>query len=129
MLCNHCGKEINENVSFCPECGEQLSETQVKENVTIKRTFSLASMAVGFDILIDGINVGKIQNNQTVSIPLTGGKHTIQFVCQKKWHSKQMEFSVSSNAVPSIECHIFAYGLLPIVAAIMPNDFITVNII
>ena len=32
MFCNNCGKEVSDNLTFCPECGNQLSSSAITNN-------------------------------------------------------------------------------------------------
>ena len=80
MYCKHCGKEIDGNAKFCPNCGKNIEQDEVEAEVvhsssgsSYSRGLALIFACLGF-LFVSGIHrfyVGKIGTG--VLWLLTGG--------------------------------------------------------
>ncbi len=85
MTCPNCGNNCPDQTVFCSHCGcplvHQTPSIQNFGNITIIRPSKFLGCAVNYKIYIDGVLVGKIPNNNTMSYPVCYGYHNLQIYC------------------------------------------------
>ena len=59
MYCNNCGKQINDNVKFCPYCGNNCNSEEVK-NTDIKNDNKTSKLLVGIMVAVLFISIATI---------------------------------------------------------------------
>ncbi len=81
MYCSNCGKEIAENMKFCPYCGTPLNSgvtnNQDKASLVIKRTEKDAGGIIKIAVAIDGTNLGKLKRGESLQTVVSEGAHKI----------------------------------------------------
>ncbi len=89
MICPRCGNQLQDNETFCSNCGTPVTELapqintetvptyQDKYKFTLIRKKSFVGSLVNYKIYVDNEMVGKIKNGQTVEMELTPGNHVI----------------------------------------------------
>ena len=80
MFCSKCGNRLNEN-NICMNCGNNANILNNSNcvNVVFIRKKSIYGCAVAIKILVDGILIGKVKNNSSLSIMLPIGIHNVKF--------------------------------------------------
>jgi hypothetical protein len=73
-------------------------------NLVVKRTSSAMGALIGWDVLVDGVNVGKLKNGKSIECDVAPGTH-VAYVSTSQWFSNEVPFVIDGarpNAV--IEC-------------------------
>lgn len=80
MFCSKCGNRLNEN-NICMNCGNNANILNNSNcvNVVFIRKKSIYGCAVAIKIFVDGILIGKVKNNSSLSIMLPIGIHNVKF--------------------------------------------------
>ncbi len=129
MFCKYCGGVMEDDQKFCSVCGKSQSEsteTQIRGQLYIERKMSLADMAVGYKIILDGQEVAKIKQGKSFSCNLQSGTHTLQL----KLHwctSNLINFTIDSvHPCAQFECYTILKGLFAIITGfLLPKQYIT----
>jgi hypothetical protein len=94
--------------------------------VTRSLGFAIELRRGPFQVLVDGSDVGTIENHETIETPLEPGRHTIR-IRKGRYSSREHSFEADDNAVVNFRCH--GAGLWPIYVAsmVVPNLAITLK--
>lgn len=80
IKCPECGKEISDKAATCPNCGMPLRrEDRGTYDVIITREKQWFLVNPKIKITVDAADEYSIENNSSITIPLTTGTHTILF--------------------------------------------------
>lgn len=80
IKCPECGKEISDKAATCPNCGMPLRrEDRGTYDVIITREKQWFLINPKIKIIVDGVDEYSIENNSSITIPLTTGVHTLIF--------------------------------------------------
>lgn len=109
MFCNKCGNEIVGDAKFCSKCGQPLScatnsTTTGKVDtytLTINRAKQWYLVNPAVKIIVDGGAEYKIDNGETLNIPVSPGAHNIAFSCSIR--NKIVNINATSNVVLNIK--------------------------
>ncbi len=79
MFCKSCGKEITDNVSFCPHCGAPFREGSSNNRVIVfyREKSSIAKLASA-KIFIDGTPIGELKEKERCSVTVSTGSHSVE---------------------------------------------------
>lgn len=110
MFCNKCGNQIVDGAKFCSKCGQ--STNQAANNITgnngvgtftltINRAKQWFAVNPAVKIIVDGGDEYKIDNGETLNIPITAGTHNIAFSCSIR--NKIVNVNVSDNVTLNIK--------------------------
>ena len=86
MFCNKCGTELVPGAAFCLKCGQPVAPTAEGVSahafvVTFIRESQWFAVNPGVKIVVDDQNEYRIDNGQTLRIPMTPGTHNVVFKC------------------------------------------------
>ena len=89
MFCPKCGAQLVPGARFCPKCGqevgapEQAAETAGSQvyTVTFIREKQWFAINPAVKILVDERDEYRIDNGETIRVPITGGVHGVTFRC------------------------------------------------
>lgn len=129
MLCKNCGSLVEDGQKFCSVCGiNQAEDSTANGTLYIERKKSLADMAVGYKIILDGQEVAKIKQGESFSFNLHSGTHNLQL----KLHwctSRLIEFKIDNEHLcAQFECYTIFKGLFAVITGfILPKKYITLN--
>jgi len=94
MYCTNCGKELSDEIKFCPDCGTKVgAETPapvpVKEPDVVKRgcltvTRENGPASYGARVYIDRFEAGVLKRNQSLSKTIPVGVHFVQIYLQNR---------------------------------------------
>lgn len=91
------------------ECGSNTQNPAGRGFVTVRRMNQRAGKWRSMQMMIDGVVVGKIGNNQLLSFPLASSKHTLQI--KMDWClSRPIEIALQPNQELRLKCGTFAEG-------------------
>jgi hypothetical protein len=95
--------------------------------VKITRKKTLVNSLGGYEIILDGENVGIIFATQTISVPVEPGHHSLKMMID--WAgSEEINFSIGSGEEITFECEprlpIGAILLIPYYLIFKPNNWI-----
>ncbi|MEY8424583.1 zinc ribbon domain-containing protein [Lachnospiraceae bacterium 38-14] len=80
IKCPECGKEISDKAATCPNCGMPLRrEDRGTYDVIITREKQWFLVNPKIKIIVDSADEYSIENNSSITIPLTTGTHTLLF--------------------------------------------------
>ena len=79
MNCNRCGA-LNQIGAFCSNCGNQLFNNQVG-SITIERKKQFGGGILPFDVKVDNVFLGQINNGEVKTFPLYYGEHVLTIYC------------------------------------------------
>ena len=110
MFCTKCGNHIVDGAKFCSKCGQ--STNQAANNITgnngvgtftltINRAKQWFAVNPAVKIIVDGGAEYKIDNGETLNIPITAGTHNIAFSCSIR--NKIVNVNVSDNVALNIK--------------------------
>jgi len=74
-FCVNCGTNITDK-KYCSNCG-CVSEMGNTVLLTVSRRKRTLGFAVSFNVFVDGINIGKLKNNSSLSYNLSIGSHKV----------------------------------------------------
>jgi hypothetical protein len=57
-----------------------------------------------FRVLLDGSDVGSIESNQTIEVPIVPGRHTLQ-VKEGRYTSKRRSFDTTDGEMVNFRCY------------------------
>lgn len=78
MFCSNCGASIEEGVKFCSSCGQAIDSSPTEQYVvTIKRKKQWFANNPIIKVSVDNNAMYQLENEGTVTIPLSSGKHTM----------------------------------------------------
>ena len=67
MFCQNCGKEVSENVNFCPSCGKSLNQVEIKKESNLSSNKELSTELKNyyehFSKISEVYNLSRIGNN------------------------------------------------------------------
>ena len=104
MFCTKCGNQINEQVKFCPKCGQAVdtgSGGSHNFTLTINRANQWFAINPAVKIVIDNSTEYKIDNGATLNIPVSAGPHNIAFSCSMR--NKIVNINVAGNITLNIK--------------------------
>lgn len=110
MFCSKCGNEIAPQSKYCSKCGQLVAlasnETAASDNtvgctLTINRAKQWFAINPAVKIVIDGNAEYKIDNGETLNIPITAGIHNIAFSCSIR--SKIVNINAANNVTLNIK--------------------------
>lgn len=78
MNCSKCGA-TNQVGNFCSSCGNQINNNQIG-SITIQRKKQFGGI-LPFDVKVDNIFLGQINNGETKTFPLYYGEHVLNIYC------------------------------------------------
>lgn len=90
MFCRKCGGEIVPGAAFCAKCGNPVDPSPVATGsaatasvftVTFVRESQWFAFNPAVKIVVDERDEYRIDNGQTVRVPMTRGTHSIDFKC------------------------------------------------
>jgi len=94
--CPECGKEISDKATACPGCGMPLRrEDRGTYDVVITREKQWFLINPKIKIIVDAADEFFIENDSSVTIPLTTGAHTLLF--SSGIRKTQTDIDVSEN--------------------------------
>lgn len=104
MNCLKCGKSNLDNVMYCTNCGNPISNVQLQTNqvaqpelgsITIVRPKNFYGCLIAYDVFIDNYYMGKVKNGETKQFPVYYGNHNI--VIKQGLNSGSQMVTVSSS--------------------------------
>ena len=90
MFCNRCGSEIVDGASFCSRCGQPVGSAPAGSEdapsahpftVTFSRESQWFAVNPAVKIIVDEKDEYRIDNGQTLRIPMMPGTHSLVFRC------------------------------------------------
>ena len=78
MNCSRCGA-TNQMGAFCSNCGNQINNNQIG-SITIQRKKQFGGI-FPFDVKVDNVFLGQINNGETKTFPLYYGEHVLAIFC------------------------------------------------
>ena len=78
MNCNRCGA-INQIGKYCSSCGSEIIMPKIG-SITIVRKKQFGGM-FPFDVKVDNIFIGQVNNGETKTFPLYYGEHLLRVEC------------------------------------------------
>ncbi len=102
MVCPSCGKPVTRGSAACPNCGKPLQaapddEPQSHSLIDLERADSAAHACSSYEVLLDGVQIGIIGNNQIQRYEVKPGTHTLRVVVRLPLNSASAEIRISSN--------------------------------
>lgn len=97
MFCGNCGNEINDNLDFCPECGQKMPAQSNKNKK--KKIIRIASVIIAFVIIIGLFNVIFSDSAEDVAEKYLKATYS----CDFKKASKYLAFDFNSFMTDLIE--------------------------
>jgi hypothetical protein len=88
---------ISSNAEFCPHCGERYLVTC---KVLIHRNSAFVAAMLGMDIIIDGVFVKSLGNNESIALELAPGNHILTAGTSVGWNKHE---SAQLPVLPSKE--------------------------
>ena len=103
MFCPNCGKEI-EKGNFCPSCGNKIegNDNGRKVSLTITRNKKIMGFAISFPIFVDGVEIGKLKNGQSLNYEVSEGIHKVLFKSVEKDLEQEITINSNTNSVEII---------------------------
>lgn len=96
IKCSECGKEISDKATACPNCGIPLRrEDRGTYDVVITREKQWYLVNPKMKVTVDATDEYILENNSSVTIPLTTGPHTILF--SSSIRKTQADIDVTEN--------------------------------
>ncbi len=102
MFCSKCGSEMAASSKFCPKCGHPVGQaanggvtTGNSYTLTVNRAKQWFAVNPAVKIIIDGNAEYKIENGETLDIPISAGAHNIAFSCSI--HNKIVNINVTGH--------------------------------
>lgn len=96
IKCSECGKEISDKATACPNCGMPLRrEDRGTYDVVITREKQWYLVNPKMKVTVDATDEYILENNSSVTIPLTTGPHTILF--SSSIRKTQADIDVTEN--------------------------------
>ncbi|MCL2140127.1 MAG: zinc ribbon domain-containing protein [Dehalococcoidia bacterium] len=100
MFCSNCGELIVEEANFCKKCGFNTkgAESQSRK-LTIERPPQFSTRNVSYNILVDGIRVDMIVDNDLKTFGMSDGEHTVKLTVKPGIGSlmESNEISIGKN--------------------------------
>lgn len=82
MFCIKCGAELPNNSNFCPNCGQAISSQPTSFYViTIRREKQWFAINPAITIAINNDYTYKLENEESITVSLPTGKHSINLSC------------------------------------------------
>lgn len=98
IKCPECGKEISDKAATCPNCGMPLRrEDRGTYDVIITREKQWFLVNPKIRITVDAVDEYSLANNDSITIPLTTGSHTIIFSSGMRKTQADIEVTESMN--------------------------------
>lgn len=110
MFCSKCGNELQTDARFCSKCGQPVAQTStdnVSQNnsgnytLTINRAKQWFLVNPPVKIIIDEKAEYKIDNGETIRIPVSTGTHMVAFSCSIR--NKIVNINVTNNVILNIK--------------------------
>lgn len=110
MFCSKCGNEIVSQSKFCAKCGQPVlpavnggvpPNKREKFTLTINRAKQWYAINPAIKVVVDGNVEYKIDNGQSLSIPISSGTHNIKFSCSIR--NKIININVTNNVALNIK--------------------------
>lgn len=96
IKCPECGKEISDKAAACPNCGMPLrKEDRGTYDIIITREKQWFLVNPKIKIIVDSADEYSIENNSSITIPLTTGAHTLVF--SSGMRKTQTDIDVTEN--------------------------------
>jgi len=96
IKCSECGKEISDKAAACPNCGMPLRrEDRGTYDVVITREKQWYLVNPKMKVTVDAADEYILENNSSITIPLTTGAHTILF--SSSIRKTQTDIDVTEN--------------------------------
>lgn len=96
IKCPECGKEISDKAAACPNCGMPLRrEDRGTYDVVITREKQWYLVNPKMKVTVDAADEYTLENNSSITIPLTTGPHTILF--SSSIRKTQTDIDVTEN--------------------------------
>lgn len=96
IKCPECGKEISDKALACPNCGMPLRrEDRGTYDVVITREKQWFLVNPKIKIIVDATEEYFLENNSSITIPLTTGTHTLVFSANIR--KTQTDIDVTEN--------------------------------
>ncbi len=101
MFCNKCGSEILDGAAFCSKCGQPVAAVGPSApaaetfTVTFARESQWFAVNPAVKIVVDEKDEYRIDNGQTIRVPMTRGTHGVVFKCGIR--NKSIELNVAGD--------------------------------
>lgn len=96
IKCPECGKEISDKAAACPNCGMPLRrEDRGTYDVIITREKQWYLVNPKMKVTVDAADEYVLENNSSITIPLTTGSHSILF--SSSIRKTQTDINVTEN--------------------------------
>ena len=78
--CIECGSSVSDKAPTCPKCGVSgPSGKKLQGKLVVKRLWGWNSAAVSIEVFVNRTVVGRVKNNNELSIDLPVGSHEVTF--------------------------------------------------
>jgi hypothetical protein len=88
--------------------------------MTRKISFAIELRRGRFEILVDGNDIGGIDNNETVEAPIQPGQHTVQ-VRHGRYSSRTLSFDVADGDAIDFRCYGARIWPIYVASIVVPN--------
>ncbi len=104
IKCPECGKEISDKATACPNCGMPLRrEDRGTYDVTITKEKQWFLVNPKIKVTVDASDEYILENNSSITLPLTTGPHTILFSLGIR--KTQTDIDVTENMNINVKCN------------------------
>ena len=102
IKCPECGKEISDKAATCPNCGMPLRRIdRGTYDVIIKREKQWFLVNPKIKVTVDTTDEHFLENNSSITLPLTTGSHTIIF--SSGMRRTQTDIDVTENMTINVK--------------------------
>ncbi len=112
MFCSKCGSEIDKQSKFCSKCGQPVNQTingavgltqsySGGFTLTVNRAKQWFAVNPSIKMVVDRGAEYKIDNGETLNIPISAGTHNIAFSCSIR--NKIVNINVTDNVTLNIK--------------------------
>ncbi len=108
MYCNKCGNVVKNGDKYCSSCGQALVTGMFQDrsinnmyNLKIVRSNDFYIVNPAVKVVIDGAQEYRVENGNTIDIPISSGVHNIVFSASLR--KNNLNINVDSNAVIYVE--------------------------
>lgn len=104
IKCPECGKEISDKAAACPNCGMPLRrEDRGTYDVTITKEKQWFLVNPKIKVTVDSSDEYILENNSSITLPLTTGVHTIVFSLGVR--KTKTDIDVTENMNINVKCN------------------------
>jgi hypothetical protein len=79
-----------------------------------------------FEILVDGKNLGSVDNHETFETPLEPGHHTIR-ISKGRYSSRELSFDVADGDLSNFRCHGVRIWPMYVASIVVPTIAISLK--